>query len=83
MTPTNLTPDLTLIHDLFADADDPDPVPCHWRTGGPFRLAGDIRNRPHDWDAEVTTAARRMATLAPPPLSGAERRRCQHEERRG
>jgi DNA replication protein DnaC len=37
LDPRSVIPD-----DLQADADDSDPVPCYWRTGGPFELAGDI-----------------------------------------
>jgi hypothetical protein len=38
-----LTPTQPPNHHPHADTDTPDPVPSHWRTGGPIMLAGDIR----------------------------------------
>lgn len=48
-----LDPQIRRPHDLPADAHDPDPVPWHWRTGGPFKLAGD-----NQWDIFVAWPGR-------------------------
>ncbi len=39
---------------------DPDPVPCHWRNGGPFTLASDscveaVLDHPSDGDDAAPT----------------------------
>ena len=39
-----LTPRQPTSHHPHADTDTPDPVPSHWRTGGPIMLAGDTRS---------------------------------------
>src|SRR4051812_44085605 len=41
-----LTPKPSAKHHPHADTDHPNPVPSHWRKGGPIPLAGDNRD-PH------------------------------------